>query len=156
MTGLEILLIVGIPALLAALWPKVCAWFADHCNPWLKRHVPTLQPYLEQAFQVLDKVATTVRALVLRAWQKVREALLKGLIEFLRRADGSWFRRLTTYAQAASETKVTRRIEEQEMDWSELPEDVRAEALSRGHVAQRDFTRDRDQELAMAVGSSAR
>jgi len=78
----------------AVFWDRICAWFATHANPWLKAHVPSLQPYLEDAFKQLDKLMSPMRRAVIAAWHKVRPHLLKAVIAFEQHADGTWVRRI--------------------------------------------------------------
>ena len=144
------IILIGLgAAALTALWTHVCGWFADHANPWLKRHVPLLQPYVERAFQYIDaKVATPLRRMAIEAWRKLRPHLLQAVVDFERRFDGTYIRRMTSFLRSKLEDgEVVRRVEEAVVDWSELPEDVRQRILESQKAPKIDFTRARDQEM---------
>lgn len=150
---LEALLVITA-AVALAYWEKICAWFADHANPWLKKNVHRLQPHILKAFQFLDsEVATPVRRAVIKAWQKVRPYLLKAVVQFEQNARGNWVRRITSYLRAklSEDASVTKRVEEVEMDWSELPEEVRERILETKKARKIDYVKLRDQELEMEV-----
>ncbi len=131
-------------------WPQICHWFATHANPWLKQHCPWLQPHLQKAFEFIDEnVALPLRRAVLAAWEKVRPYVLRALLEFERRVDGAWVRRITSFLRQKLEGgEITRRVEETVVDWSELPEEVRASFMRNGHVPAIDLVEAREQSLA--------
>lgn len=130
-------------------WADICAWFAHHVNPWLKRHCPWLQPYLEQAFMFIDQnVATPIRRAVLAAWEAVRPYVLRAVITFERRFDGAWVRRMTSWLRSHLErSQVVERVEETIIDWADLPDEVRAAIMRTGAAPVLDVVEARDQYL---------
>lgn len=151
---LAIIPILGGLLLAAAIayWGQVCTWFAVAATPWLKERLPKLQPFIAKAFKFIDdKIVTPVRRQILGAWRKVRPHLLSAVIEIKRTTKHEWVRELTIYLQQKLEGPVTRQITEVELDWADLPEDVRARMIAGRKLKKIDFTKLRDKEVQAAI-----
>lgn len=151
-----ILLLLGAGAATATLlycWSDVCEWFANHVNPWLKTHVPQLQPFLERAFMYIDEhVASPLRKLAIDAWRKVRPYLLQAVVEFEKRHDNVWVRRITSLVKRhLQDRQAVRRVEEVIVDWSSLPQDVRDRHVRGQAQSRTDIVSLRDKEMEKLV-----
>lgn len=135
-------------------WAELCGWFAAHASPWLSEHVPSLQPYLADAFRFIDaNVATPLRRAARGAWTKVRAYILGAILEFERRVDGTWVRRITSYLRAKlTAGEVTEVIETKVVDWSDLPEEVRDAAIRGRAIPRIDLVKARGQNLLELEG----
>ena len=128
-------------------WDKICNWVAEVVVPWLEQHVPALAPYLEKAFVTIDRnIMAPLRGVVIRAWRMIRPYLLQAIVAF-EKTGNTWIRRLTSYLKSKLPDQVVRRIEEQEVDWVEIPEEVRLRILEGRANRKVDFTELRDREV---------
>ena len=145
------LFIIGVGLLLvgAVFWADVCEWFSEHANPWLQRNVPSLAPYILDAFKFIDEnVGVPTRRVVVKAWKKVRSYVLQASVEF-EKVGGRYIRRVHSFLQdkLGDDAKIVERKEETEVPYENLPESVRAEMMERRKAAKVDFVKTRDQEL---------
>jgi hypothetical protein len=141
----------GLAGVAVYFWPRIMSWAREHLLPWIDRNVPELADAVRLAFQDLDKVAVGLRRTVRAAWRRVRSVLLSQAAEFVSLWNGAWAVRITSYLRdlEASDKPVARVVTEQEVDWEDLPADIRAEAMANGiNGTTIDIVRARDQLLA--------
>jgi hypothetical protein len=134
---------------LATFWADICEWFAERASPWLEAHVPSLAPHIKKAFIFIDdKVMVPMRRAIKRAWAVVRQHLLEATVTYFKQG-GEWVRRIDSYLQEklGAHAKVIKRTEESTVEWDELPESVRAAAMSRKKSVPINFVKTRDAEL---------
>ena len=138
---------------LAVLWQQVLGWAEASLLPWIDEHLPLLSGPARSAFVALDRVAVAVRVAAKKAWQDLRGYLLKQVVR-IRKKTGikalvlveEWLR-----PRAESET-VVHRISEREVEWEDLPEDVREAFLKRTEESiEKDVTSARDTEMMQLV-----
>lgn len=138
-------------ALVLIFWNQILEWAQDSLFPWIKRNIPLIEGVVKEAFIAVDKVATPIRKTIRQAWEKLREYLLKQVVKLERKSSNKWIRRVTSLIIKVLESgeKVVRQVEtEKEVDWDELPEDVRKEFLSKGKSeSEIDVTKRRDDEI---------
>ena len=145
------LFIIGMGLLLvgAVFWADVCEWFSEHANPWLQQNVPSLAPYILNAFKFIDEnVGVPTRRAVVKAWKKVRSYVLQASVEF-DKVGGRYIRRVHSFLQdkLGEDAKIVERKEETEVAYENLPESVRVAMMERRKAANVDFIKFRDQEL---------
>ncbi len=154
---------IFVPVLLATLlvggavaitfWENILNWVNDTLNPWIKNYLPWLEPYVRNAFSVIDGVFSPVRSMIKQAWNRLRQYLLKVLVQFERNTQNEWVKKITYWAirtLQSKEPEAVRVVVEEIVDFSDLPSDVREEWLKRGNTTQDiDVTQLRDRELAM-------
>lgn len=140
-------LIVGGAALL--LWDKILNWAEDHLKPWISANMPYLSQYLDDAFVALDQKMVKLRMAAKKAWQQLRQVLIKQVAEFVRQYDGSWTLRITSWLATQSSTQpVIKRETEQRLSWDEVPDEVREQYLRQHRTSQEvDITKLRDAQV---------
>jgi hypothetical protein len=148
---MHFILATGLLLALAAFWDQICSWYADHLRPWFTRHIPSLAPLVDRAFASLDRVVSPVRAAILDAWELLRPHILGAVMTFERASKNTWIRRVCTYVREGLErsARVTRVTEEETLDWSDLPEEIRAKAMRRHKVIAIDLVKTRDEQLGL-------
>jgi len=150
--GLIILGIAG--AAIVGLWHRVLAWAENSLFPWIKRNLPELEVVVRQAFKVIDKVAVNIRRSVKIAWEYLRKWLLKQTVEIERRTDNKWIRRITSWiikelSPVGDKPRVAKIVTEEEIEWDELPDEVRERWITMGKIDPADITKLRDKELGV-------
>lgn len=145
-------LLLGVAVAVAIIfWKHIIAWADRTFFPWLERYLPTLAPKVRNAFAWFDKnVAVPIRTAIKQAWEKLRQFLLKAVVRFERWSSNKWIKRWTAYLIKKLETKeVIKQEVTEDVDWTDLPDDVRDAALRRG-VSEREInvTKTRDEEVA--------
>lgn len=148
---MHFLLATGLLLALAAFWDQICAWYADHLRPWFSRSLPSLAPFVDRAFASLDRAVSPVRAAILEAWELLRPHILSAVMTFERTSKNAWIRRVCTYVREglARSATVTRITEEATLDWSELPEEIRAKAMRHHRVIAIDLAKTHDEQLGL-------
>jgi hypothetical protein len=132
-------------------WPQIMSWAREHVLPWIDRNIPELADSVRLAFQDLDNVAVGLRRTVRAAWHKLRKVLLSQVAEFVQVYDSNWAVRITSYLRNLEERDkpYVKVVTEQGLRWEELPEDVRAAAMSNGiNGTKVDIVKARDQLLS--------
>jgi hypothetical protein len=108
-------------------WHRLLDWAMSSLLPWCDDNLPTLAPIVRGAFAVLDKAGVPTRRAVKQSWQKVREYLLKQVVQLERQSSGTWIQRV---------------------DYFDLPEEVREEYIRKERKSTEfDITKMRDEEL---------
>ena len=149
--------ILGVAVTVAiAFWHEILGWAEQMVFPWFEQHLPGLAPYVRHAFAVLDGVVVGLREAARRAWEALRPHLLKSVVEFQRLSEHRWLRVVTSWLieqlTPTPRPTVTEVREEREIDWDELPEEVRQSFLRRDEQSTvLDVRRYRDLELAQLV-----
>lgn len=148
---LTLALLLGVTLAVAiTFWEGIVTWADQVFFPWLDQYLPTLAPKVRSAFAWFDKnVAVPIRNAIKEAWKKLRQFLLKAVVKFERESSNRWVKRWTAYLIKKLETKeVVKQEVTEAVDWSTLPDDVRAEFLRRGISEQEiNVTKNRDDEL---------
>lgn len=145
--------LVGLGLLVAAtalvFWNEILNWAQEALFPWVKTHFPTAEPYLREAFVQLDTLATAARRAARKAWGIVRSWLLKQVIEVERQSNGQFVRKVTSWMRRHLEDndKVTNRVEEEEILFEDLPDDIRAAMLQRAETYEVDVLAARQEEF---------
>lgn len=152
---LTIIALIGVTiAGAVALWHKILGWAEEALFPWVEENYPGLSSFVRQAFAVLDESIAPLRAAIKRAWKRVREVLVDMMVEFSRSSESAWVRRIVTWVVKvlpSGEKKPAKVVVEEEVDWDELPAEVRAGFLRhKKSKAKLDITEGRDVELAVA------
>lgn len=150
-----LLLVILAGALLAgvAAWDYIRDLAVERVLPWVDETWPSLAPTVRVAFAKVDDVVVAVRRTAKAAWAALRGALLKLTVAIERRTSDEYVRRVTSWLRNALEpTTVIRKVEEEVVDYDDLPADVR-EQLMRDRAARTevDVTASRDRELALEV-----
>ena len=116
----------------------------------MKKHFPDLYPKLERALEAIDKVVIAVRRQIKTAWAALRKRLLKVLVRYEQRGP-QWVRVVISWAikNLQEDKKITKRTETEEVDYDDLPDDVRAQWIRGQGQKETDFTEQRDRELSM-------
>ncbi|MBG1260611.1 hypothetical protein [Nostoc commune] len=174
-------LLIGTVAAALLFWEKILLWAHKTLFPWINKNLPGLKDDVRYAFVRLDNVVTPIRnkikALenltdIKKAWEKLREHLLKVLVEFHLNTRSQWVKQTTAWVirhvefkQVASgvteivddspirtlqsnKPEVVRLVKEEIVDVDSLPDDVRKEWLKRGNTTQdMDVTQLREREL---------
>ncbi|RKS74313.1 hypothetical protein BZB76_2824 [Actinomadura pelletieri DSM 43383] len=144
---------VAVAAVAVYFWPAIMGWTREHLLPWVDRNIPELADAVRLAFQNLDGIAVDLRRMVRSAWRRLRKVLLHETARFVELADTGWAVQITSYLRTLEEGEkpVVRVVTEQKLAWDELPEEIRAQALSDGlHDSAFDVTKTRDQLLSEA------
>lgn len=141
----------GIAAVVIAaiikLWPQILDWAQKTAVPFLAKIHPKLGELATETLVMANKVVGAARRTLKQAWQKLRNVLLSVVEEFIK-VDSSTFRRITTaYAAAEDSTQVNRRIEEEELSYDDLPQEIQEELIRRGKVAPIDVTKKQDSDI---------
>ncbi len=155
MAPLMIILVklVGVVAAAVAVhyWPQIMSWTREHLLPWVDRNIPALAGAVRLAFQDLDKIAVELRRAVRSAWRNLRHILLSETATFVELFNGEWAVQITSLLRnlEQAEKPVVKIVTEQQLDWDDLPADIRARAMSDGLVGiDIDVLATRDQLLA--------
>jgi hypothetical protein len=151
----QVLLAVLFVGSVAAVtfWNKILNWASKILIPWIEKNLPWLADNVKDAFLALDDVVTSVRRNIKKAWENLREYLLKVLVQYEQNTQNEWIKRITYWAIPILQNKseVVRVVAEQKVDIDSLPDDVREEWLKRGNTTQDiDVTQLRDRELELA------
>lgn len=161
---IEVAIILGLAAIagtvaVAVYWTKIVNWARNSLMPWVDKNIPELSIFVRDAFVVLDKLATPMRALAKAAWQRLRQTLLQQVAEFEQLASGTWLLRITSWVKvklnALDPEPVVKRIQtEQVIPYSDLPPQVREQLLREDKTTHRiDVTKARDTEMELAMSA---
>jgi hypothetical protein len=140
----------GLVGAVVYFWPQIMSWAREHLLPWVERNVPELAESVRLAFADLDKVAVGLRRAVRAAWRRLRTMLLSQTAQFFGLVNGEWAIRITSYLRNLDkrDKRDVRMVTEERLEWEDLPEEIRAEAMSNGiNGTTIDITKARDQLL---------
>lgn len=141
----------AIATFLVIFWHQILDWCQNSVFPWIKANIPWIESQVREAFNAVDKVIVPIRNGIRQAWKNLRDYLLKQVQELERESSGKWILRTTSWIIKVlkSDKKVPVKVEtEEEVDWEELPPDIRAEFLRHDKsYAEINVTEIRDKEL---------
>lgn len=125
---------VAIATVVVSLWPQIMSWTREHLLPWVDENIPGLAQAVRLAFADLDQIAVELRRAVRIAWRNLRDILLSQTATFVKLINGDWAVQITSFVcnLELSEKPVVKIVTEQRLDWSELPADICARAMSNG------------------------
>ncbi|NET29537.1 hypothetical protein [Okeania sp. SIO1I7] len=140
----------GGVALALIFWNQILEWAQYNLFPWIQNNIPSIESQVREAFSAVDNVATSTRYLIRKAWKKLREYLLKQVVKLERQSSGKWKMQVTSWVikNLLEPEKVSEVVTEKDVDWEDLPPDVRAEWLKlEKSKAEIDVTEYRDQQI---------
>lgn len=147
-----LLIIAGIGLLLTGLalafWNKIFDVFTEHIMPFLRKHVPSLAPVVQEAFIELDGVAAKIRRAAKEAWLRVREHIFHADEVYERTEPGEYTATQTVYSTTDAPDEIREVKTSRHVNLDDLPPEVRAKIVQ----AQRpstDILAARSQELEM-------
>ncbi len=149
------LLYIGLATLIAAValvfWHKILEWAQESLLPWLEEHLPFLAEGARTAFVQLDRVAVAVRRAAKSAWLDLRGYLLKQVVKVRKRTGVTALVIIEEWLRVEPESEtVVHRTTEREVEWEELPDDVREQFLKQQTtVAEKNVTAGRDTEFEL-------
>jgi hypothetical protein len=144
----------GLAGIAAYFWPQIMTCAREHLLPWIDRNVPDLAGSVRLAFHDLDKIAAELCRAVRAAWRQLRVVLLSQVATFVELFNGACAIRITSRFRILEnrDTAPVTVVTEQELDWEDLPDEVRAAAMSDGITGMSiDIVRARDQLLTETV-----
>ena len=98
-----------------------------------------------------NNVAVPIRQAVKKAWEMLRQHLLKTTIQFDRQTTSKWTKRITSFAieTLTPQSPTIKKIETvEEVDWDDLPNDVRNAWMKNEQQSRTiDVTAIRDQQI---------
>ena len=149
---IAIVSVLGVASTLVLIfWEQILEWAKDSLFPWIQRNIPLIEDVVKEAFIAVDKVATPIHKTIREAWEKLREYLLKQLVKLEKQSSNKWIRRVTSWIikVLTSGKKVpVKVVTEEEVNWYELPEDLRKDYLRNGKSEMEiDVTKYRDYEI---------
>ncbi|MBE9145429.1 hypothetical protein [Planktothrix mougeotii] len=138
------------------LWNRVLQWALDSLFPWVEVNIPTLAPIVREAFAILDNIGTPTRRTVKQSWEKVRQYLLKQVLQFERQSSDTWVRRVTSWLVPVLKSnepvrKAKKVTTEEDVDCYDesMPPEVRQAFIRREEkMTEFDITKMQDEELA--------
>ncbi len=144
-------LAIGVAAAIA-FWPQIVNWAQESLFPFIRKNFPELSDLFTKAFTIIDKGFSAIRRKIKQAWQKFRAWLLKQAITFSRQTNNIWVKTITSWLIKTLDSptpKVTKVETEEDVDWAELPDEIR-ESYLRQNIRQSsiNFTEIRDKEIA--------
>lgn len=145
--------LVGVAfAAIVAFWHKIVEWAQASLFPWIEKNLPLIESDVKKAFAWVDnKVVVPIRRAVKKAWEMLRQYLLKTMIQFDRKTTSKWTRRVTSFLieVLTPQTPTVKKVETvEEVSWDDLPDDVRNAWMKneqRSHAI--DVTAIRDQQI---------
>lgn len=149
LAGTAVAVIVGV----VALWPKIMDWVRDTARPWLLKNLGAEWVGLfDRAIQVLDGLASALRRKALEAWRTLRPLLREVVVSFLRTQDGAWARVVEVIVRKTlDDPKAIKVTKTEEIDWSEMPDEIRGAALQGEAVPTIQVAKVRDQEAKQTL-----
>ena len=145
--------LLGLASIAAiALWKNILDWCENSLYPWLEEYLPSVVPYVREAFRFIDKyIATPIYSSIKNSWRELRKYLLQSLAEFIKKHNGEWERKLTSYIAVSDDNIVKQEVIEK-VSWEELPSDVREEFIRKGKSEySMDITKMRDKEMEVEL-----
>lgn len=159
-TGMIITTITALITLFAGaafiLWDKVLGWAFDSLFPWIEINIPTLAPIVREAFAVLDQVGSPTRSTAKQSWGKVRQYLLKQVLQFEKQSSDKWVRKITSWlvsvldSSPSPDHKVKKVVTEEDVDFyaEDMPPEVRQAYIKREETMTKfDVTKIQDERL---------
>jgi len=152
LTAIIVITIIGT-SLFVAFWPVILDWSRDSLLPWLRANYPQVAELATKALSRMDDVISAVRKSIAEAWQNFRSVLLKLAIYIEKNTEGKWVRRVVSTVRKAldnGQTKLMEITSTKEVDWSELPSEIRERYMKNGQrTCMVDVSKEREAELAI-------
>ena len=138
------------------LWNRVLQWAFDSLFPWVEVNIPTLAPIVREAFAILDNIGAPTRITVKQSWEKVRQYLLKQVLQFERQSSDTWVRKVTSWLVPILNSnepvrKAKKVTTEEDVDFYDegMPPEVRQAFIRwEEQMTEFDIIKIQDEELA--------
>jgi hypothetical protein len=146
------LLIFGIALItgsaLVYFWTQILSFVRSHIMPWVHENFPEFAEKAELAFEAIDKKVVQVKRAIKEAWRQLRRKLLKVLMSYEQNTSG-WVRNIISWCikKLEDKEKIIKRTEVVEVNYEDLPDDVRAAWLRGEAQTEQDVTAARDEQL---------
>ncbi len=147
-------LAIALISAAAALWNKILNWAENSLMPWLEKNMSFIVDKVKDAFIWLDKnVMVPIRHAVKKAWETLRNFLLKTLTTFKQKTLNDWtewVRETTSWIieKLTPETPVKKITETKDVFWDDLPPDIREAIIrKRQREYEMNVTDLRDKEV---------
>ncbi len=140
------------------LWHRLLDWAMSSLLPWFDDNLPILAPIVRGAFAVLDQAGVPTRRAVKQSWQKVREYLLKQVVQIERQSSDTWTQRATSWLvnvldSGESTPKFKKIVMEEDVDYYDAPDEVREAFIRKEQkTTEFDIIELRDQEIGEELG----
>lgn len=123
-----------LATVVAYFWPQLMTWTREHLLPWVDKYAPDLAQAVRLAFHDLDRVGVGWHRVVRTAWQNLRNVLISQSATFIQIPNGDWAVQITSSVRniAEEDKPIITVASEQRLVWEDLPDEVRALALSNG------------------------
>ena len=133
---------------IAYFWTQILSFVRSHIMPWLHENFPEFAEKAELAFEAIDKKVVQVKRAIKEAWRQLRRKLLKVLVGYEQNTSG-WARNVISWCIKKLEDKevIIKRTETTEVNYDDLPDDVRAAWFRREAQQEQDVTAARDEQL---------
>ena len=112
----------------SVIWSKIVEYIKDFLLAILEKYAPSLAPLVEEAFIILDKVATGIRMRAKRAWSKIRQYVIALYNDYSYR-DGRVLQKTVMFTKSETKGKFKEHVTEREISRDDLPESVRTSLL---------------------------
>ncbi|MGD1703927.1 hypothetical protein [Dapis sp. BLCC M229] len=151
-----ITVVLGLTAAAVVIfWKQILIWAQDSLFPWINKNIPSIESEVREAFATADRFFGNIRNIIRQAWKKLRKYLLKQVVKFARQSSDKWIVQVTSWViknpenlESKESKKATKIVTEEEVDWDELPPDVRADFLRRDKSdVEIDVTEYRDRQI---------
>lgn len=137
------------------LWQELMIWTCSELLKWVKTDmIPLMEESIRLAFMATALIAASLIKTVELAWKEVRKFLLEAFVEFEKstRTSDKWVRKITAVlikSLDATRPVVVKKEVEEEINWDNLPSDVRAAWIkkNRSPTQKIDLIATREQEL---------
>ena len=135
-------------------WHQILKWSEKNLFPWFDKHLPTIAPYVRQAFSRLDGIVVKARRAIKAAWNQVKQYLLKQVLKLNRETSNTWIQQITSWVierwDENSEHVIKEVRTQLRLSWDELPDDVRQAVLNQNQSSfDKDVTAIREEEMAL-------
>lgn len=136
-------------AAVITFWDNVREWVEKSIFPFLKNHFPEYESIARNAFAKLDGIVVRTRNIRKKAWEKLRELLLKTVVSIEKVSSSEATRKVKSWLVSSLEKGTVKvRITEEELHMDDVPRDVADAFIKRGvKNASEDFTKHRDEEF---------
>ena len=137
-------------------WEQVVGWAQRSLFPWFEKHLPTLAPYVREAFVVLNKAATKVRKAAIKAWRKIKLHTLQVVEKFERTSDNEYVLTITSWLREnLKDTEAVRRETEETVGIDDLPDEVADAFLRGGREYEFDVLKEQERQMKEAMKATA-
>ena len=135
---LPILLIAGalLVGFVLAAWPHIRRLMMNSIIPFVMRHSKLVGEMLGNLMFYLDGNLSATREYIRTTWRAVRQ-LVVGSKTIYRQKEGNSFTSATTTVLNTGEEKLKIQQVETELDWEEIPADIRREFMVEGRQEAR-------------------